>query len=91
MFGFKSKKDKRIEELERLLVDMHFKTPVITESEKNVRTYATGIVLEENMPVEYAKEKIAIKMSEVLKDLINYDVEDDGLRKVLKGYLKVVT
>lgn len=87
MFGFKSKKDKRIEELERLL---YIRQPQLLKVEHNIRVLGASIILEPDMPVEYAKEMLARKMVEEVKESMSYDLEDDGRgNKLMRAYLKV--
>lgn len=89
MFGFKSKKDKRIEELEAMLFMRG--TPRIIESKHNITTLGARLILEPDMPVEYAKEILARKMTEQIKDSMTYDLEDDSERhKILRATLKIV-
>jgi len=88
MFGFKSKKDKRIEELEAMLFMRG--TPQIIKTEHNIRVLGASLILEPDMPVEYAKEVLARKMVEQVRDSMTYDLEDDDHgRKLLRSYLKV--
>jgi len=91
MFGIKTKKDKRIEELEEQLRYTYFKQPMIIENRGNVLTVASKVCLEDMMPVEYAKDKISRDMAENLKEYITYDVEQySNGKKALSGYLKIV-
>ena len=68
-------------------------TPTIHTVERDVETVRSCVLLEENMPVEFAKEMIARRMADFLKPLIDYDVEDsptdDSLGKKLTGTLYV--
>ena len=90
MFGIKTKKDKRIEELEKLVTLSRIEVPQIIRTERNVQTLAVKRVLEEGMSVEYAKEAITYDIARKLGEYIRYDVEDNGCDRVLKGYTGVV-
>lgn len=91
MFGFKSKKDKRIEELERQLSCMYMRIPKVVSQERNVVTLKTSIVLEPGMPVEFAKEHLARNMVETVREHMTYDLDDDNeMRPVLHGQLQIV-
>ena len=94
MFGFKSKKDKRIEELERQLQATYMKSPKVLTIERDIVVLGANIAIEPGMPVEYAKEKLARKMVEDVKQFMTFDLEDNNDRSVpypiLHSYLKVV-
>lgn len=91
MFGIKTKKDKRIEELEEELRFAYFKQPRIIENRGNVLTVASKVCLEDLMSVEYAKEMILQNMAKNLKEYIRYDLEEYGNgKKALSGYLRIV-
>ena len=81
MFGFKSKKDKRIEELERQLSYMYMRIPQVVSQEHNVVTLKTSIILEPGMPVTYAKEVLARNMVESVRDNMTFDLDDDNEMK----------
>lgn len=63
--------------------------PQIHIIERDVEPVRSCVLLEENMPVEYAKEMIARQMAEHLQPLIEYDVEDSRIGKKLTGTLYV--
>ena len=87
IFGIKTKKDKRIEELEQMLYMSHYKTPRIISSEKNIITLAAKTMY----PIEYIKKDIARKMIDEIEQYIHYDVEEgERDHKVLTGYLRIV-
>ena len=91
MFGFKSKKDKRIEELERQLSCMYMRIPKVVSQERNVVTLKTSIALEPGMPVTYAKEILARNMVESVREHMTYDLDDDNeLKPILHGQLQIV-
>ena len=90
MFGFKSKKDKRIEELERLLAIASVKQPWVVTQEREVVTLQAKIVLEPGMPIEYAKETLARKMTETVKEHMTYDLDDEQRDHILYGHLRIV-
>ena len=95
MFGIKTKKDKRIEELERQLnsmyLDMYFKHPHIITTQGNVIALGATQILEEGMPSDYAKRKIAEKLVDGAMEFIHYDLEQHGEKLMFKGYIQVVT
>lgn len=91
MFGFKSKKDKRIEELERQLSCMYMKMPQVISQEHNVVTLKTSIILEPGMPIAYAKGVLARNMVESVRDNMTFDLDDDNeMKPILYGQLRVV-
>lgn len=94
----KTKKDKRIEELERKNAEldeklqcMYFKHPHIINSYGNITSFGASQILEEGMPAEYAKNMIARKLVDAAIPFIHYDLEQEGRRNMLKGYIQVVT
>ena len=90
MFGFKSKKDKRIEELERLLAITSVKQPRVITQEREVVTLQAKIILEPGMPIEYAKEHLAHLMVQEVKQHMTFDLDDDNREHILLGQLRVV-
>lgn len=91
MFGIKTKKDKRIEELEERLMTAYTKPPQIITSRGNVISLGATQVLEDDMPADYAKQMLARKLVDEAVRFIHYDLEQQGTEKVLKGYIQVVT
>lgn len=89
MFGIKTKKDKRIEALEEKLLMLHMKTPVLLTSTKDFVAIGGRVMLEDGMPVEVAKRRIAQQMIEYCEGIIHYEVEDVEGKRILKGYLYV--
>ena len=89
MFGIKTKKDKRIEALEEKLLMLHMKTPVLLTSTKDLAAIGGRVMLEDGMPVEVAKRRIAQQMIEYCEGIIHYEVEDVEGKRILKGYLYV--
>lgn len=93
MFGIKTKKDRRIEELEKLLGASNFKRPSIITTQQNVVCLRAKQIIGDYMTIECAKELIAQNMVEKVKEQITYEIEDVGSGKgerVLTGYLTVV-
>ncbi len=99
MFGFKTKKDKKIESqeekikcLEEKLYESRFKQPRIYQQNAKVATATAAQMLEPGMPIDLAKGRITAMLVEELKDRIYYDVEqyDKTLNVVLRGYLNYV-
>lgn len=86
--NFKTKRQLR-EEIAMLKGMLTPTKPQIHTVERDVETVRSCVLLEENMPVEFAKEMIARQMSEYLQPLIEYDVEDSRISKKLSGTLYV--
>lgn len=63
--------------------------PQIHTIERDVEPVRSCVLLEQDMPVEYAKEMIARKMAGYLQNFIEYDVEDSIIGKKLSGTLYV--
>ena len=91
MFGIKTKKDKRIEYLESLVMAQQYKRPTIIQQAKDIQTLGASIILERDMSIEYAKREVTRRLIEDAEQNIYYDVEDDNRgNKILRGYLRVV-
>lgn len=92
MFGIKTKKDKRIEELEQKLYESRFKQPRIYQQNARVETVTAMQMVEPGMPIDLVKSKIVAMMIAELKDKIHYDIEQDERTQniVLRGYLNHV-
>ena len=90
MFGIKTKKDKRIEELENQLRSVYFRSPHIIATQGNVISLAATQLLEEGMSTFYAKRKIAEKFVDEAMRFVHYDVEQHGKDWMLKGYIRIV-
>jgi len=91
MFRIKTKKDKRIEELENQLNSMYLKHPHIITTQSNIISLGATQILEEGMPSDYAKRRIAEKLVDEAMKFIHYDLEQHGTKNALKGYIQVVT
>ena len=91
MFGIKTKKDKRIESLENQLNSMYLKHPHIITTQGNIISLGATQILEEGMPSDYAKRKIAEKLVDEAMKFIHYDLEQHGRNLMLKGYIQIVT
>lgn len=91
MFGIKTKKDKRIEALENQLKSMYLRTPHIIKSQGNVIPMGAIQILEDDMPIDYAKQMVARKLVDEAIRFIHYDLEQHGTKKALKGYIQIVT
>lgn len=92
MFGIKTKKDKRIEELEQKLYESRFKQPRIYQQNARVETVTAMQMVEPGMPIDLVKSKIVAMIIAELKDKIHYDIEQDERTQniVLRGYLNHV-
>ncbi len=84
MFGIKTKKDKRIEHLERLLAMPTMpQQPAIIVNRHDLIPVRAQITLGDGMSVDEAKEKLALFIGEKLQDFIHFDVSDaDAYGKV---------
>lgn len=89
MFGIKTKKDKRIEDLESRL-SLTYRHPTIIASQKDTICLGASVVIEDNMSIEFAKRRLAEIMMKEVERQIWYDVEDFNGKKLLRGYLRVV-
>lgn len=77
IFGIKTKKDKRIEELEDMLFNIQYRDRLHAVSdERGVQKMRARVVLDMNEPVEYAKLRMARQFAEMIEPYIRYDVED---------------
>ena len=99
MFKIKTKKDIRIEELEKeveglLHVLALTRNPLTTYTNRNVREVVSVRFLAHGEPVEHAKRRIATNFAEGLEPYIHYDIEDDyslgELSQKITGRLQVV-
>ena len=91
MFRIKTKKDKRIEYLENLLMAQTYKRPTVIQQEKDVQRVSASVILEPDMPISYAKRVVNMRMADVVEENIYFDVEDDKMgNKILRGYLNIV-
>ena len=88
MFGFKSKKDKRIEELERLL----YETPRIYQQNAQIETITAKQLVEPGMPIDLVKNKIGSMMLSELEDSIHFEISQDPITQyvILRGTLHYV-
>ena len=95
LFGlFKTKNEKRIEELERLLARP---LPRVVETTKcNVERLSAKVVIQKmcipsSYPIYFCKRDVARKMTEKLMDAIDYKEYDDEMgNHIIEGTLKVV-
>lgn len=86
---FKNKKDKRIEELEKLLVTQSMAPSKVIYEKQNLIPIKANIILQDEMPMEYAKYILARSFAEVLKEHIHYTIEDVDGKRMLNGYLYI--
>jgi len=88
MFGFKSKKDKRIEELEAMLT---MKPHFIETVNKKVHTLKSQTFIPSSeIPIEWVKEDLCRKFTDQLEPFIQFDVVDVDGRHCLTAVLNVV-
>jgi hypothetical protein len=105
---FMTKKDKIIEEQKARIKELEdsqsafmarFNRPIIIEQQREIIKVCCSQLLENGMPVDYAKKEIAHKMANELQRFIEYEIEDgiskDGAYKnsrpypLITGYLNV--
>lgn len=100
IFGIKTKKDKRIEELEEVIKvkDMTIKSmadkvygmPYIGPAKSfDYITVRSSRFLQDEIPLDFLKRDVAHKMTELLEDLIHFEVIEVDGRKFLEGTLNV--
>ena len=88
IFGIKTKKDKEIERLRECI----YQVPHITLQQGNVIELAARQTLEEGMPVDYVKRKIAQRFVDKAMEFVKYDLVQEGRGgKALEGRIKIVT
>lgn len=93
MIWFKTKKDKRIEQLEHELSCMAFKQPRIIQTDKNIQTYCTSYRIpsfDAVPPMEYIRNILARQLSDVISEHMRIDIEDADGEKVIKAYINIV-
>jgi len=99
MFKIKTKKDIKIEELEKEIerLTQILKSPLgkpqIIRCERNITTLRTCRILEEDMPIEHAKYLISREFVEQLEPYIHFDISEDKSdyrKKTMIGLLQVV-
>ncbi len=97
MFGFKSKKDKRIEYLENRIRELEnaFYQPKIFQKNYHVETISAMDVVEPGVPIDFVKGKIAGKILDDIKDRgLYFEALDDNYRAgglVLRGTLHFIS
>lgn len=81
MFGIKTKKDKRIEELERryneLITALNLRLYMAETSSRDIKIYEYSTSLADGEPVAWAKERIAMEFRFMIRDDIFYDITTD--------------
>ena len=75
MFGIKTKKDKKIEELKNRLNSIYLKCPQIIETGGTIISLGAIQILEDDMPADYAKQMVARKLVDEAVRFIRYDLE----------------
>jgi len=96
MFKIKTKKDIRIEELEKevKLLTAIINRPRFEYKEKDVQMIWSAKIIEKGEPVEHAKMRIESGFIKYLEPYIHYDIEDDYslgyLSQRIVGRLQVV-
>lgn len=79
IFGIKTKKDKKIEELEKQVKDlqstMFLKTPVMRVNYDIIEVKAKT-VLDERMPTDFFKDELCKKLSGYIKPFVTFDIYD---------------
>jgi hypothetical protein len=97
MFGIKTKKDRKIEELnekveklEESLYLTRFKQPRIYQQDRRTETVTAMRVLEDGVPTDVIKREITKMLVDEVYNLIDWDIEDYHGKKVIRGYLNYV-
>lgn len=79
IFGIKTKKDKRIEELENKVKDlettMFLKTPVMRVNYDVIEVKAKT-VLDERLSTDYFKDALCQKLGDYIKPFVTFDIYD---------------
>lgn len=92
LFGFKTKKDKRIEELEKLVDYLMHQQPKITSEERQIVTLRRNQILEPGVDPEFAKQIVAKRYGEDLRPYIRFEVvTSPSENRVLQAKLDVVS
>jgi len=100
---FMTKKDKIIEEQKARIKELEdsqsafmarFNRPIIIEQQREIIKVCCSQLLENGMPVDYAKEAIAHNMANELQRFIEYEIEDGTSENgrpypLITGYLNV--
>ena len=97
MFGIKTKKDRKIEELnekveklEERLYFTRFKQPRIYQQDRKTETVTAMSVLEDGVPIDVIKREITKKLVDEVYNQIDWDIEDVNGKKAIRGYLNYV-
>ena len=101
MFKIKTKKDLRIEALEKdnlklqneiLITEMRLKEALVEKEVKLRRVCARTIIEPPEIPIEYVKRRMAEDIAREIEPFIHFDIDDEGESgyKALMGHLQVV-
>lgn len=79
IFGIKTKKDKRIEELEKQVEDLQYtaflKTPVMCVNYDIIEVKAKS-VMDEQLPTDFFKDELCRKLADYIKPFVTFDIYD---------------
>ena len=97
IFGIKTKKDKKIEELEKELTFLKAQpTPTVIYTRYSTKSFVASIRFHkdeyDNIPTEFVKNRLAERMACILRDYMEY-TETDDLRlfeKIVEGRITIV-
>ena len=96
MFGIKTKKDKRIEELERrnneLITALNFRLYMAETSSRDIKIYEYSTSMADGEPVAWAKERIAMEFRFMIRDDICFEIytDDNTGENILHGRIGVL-
>jgi len=96
MFGIKTRKDKRIEELERrnneLITALTLRLYMAETSSRDIQIYEYSTILEDGEPVDWAKERIAMEFRFMIRDDICFEIytDDNTGENILHGRIGVL-
>ena len=97
MFGIKTKKDRKIEELNEKIEKLEeriyftsFKQPRIYQQDRNIETVTAMRIIEEGVPLGIIKREIAMMLTDELFDQIVWTVAEVNDKKAVRGQLDYV-
>lgn len=97
MFGIKTKKDRKIEELNEKIEKLEeriyftsFKQPRIYQLDKKTETVTAMRIIENDIPLGVVKREIAMILTDELFDQIVWTIEEVNEKKAIRGSLDYV-
>lgn len=89
MFGIKTRKDKRIEELEEELKALKRQPVRVVENKILLKELCCKRILNNNIPIEIQKEQAVSGLAKSLINLVDWDILDMEYNKILEGRIRV--